>query len=95
MKMKFTERMKRILLAKLSPWDNHTECVAFVTPVEIKYLLSIGCKAERGQSTHYAEQAQKQIAIGDIYPSWFYFIPSTEIKKAVQERFTNQRHKPC
>ena len=91
--MKFSERMKRILFNKLRPWNGYKECVGYITPIKIKYLLSIGCAAERGQSAYYADQAEKQIAVGEGRGSWFYFVPTKELLAMIRERFpTYARH---
>jgi len=88
--MRFNKRQQQILFSKPHPWKNYTKCVAYVTPVEIVYLVSIGCKPEDARTV---ETAKLQIAIGEIYGGWFYFTPTAELLDKMRDRFPLwQRH---
>lgn len=91
--MKFTDRQKRILHAKLKPWREFTQCVGYLTPVEILYLVRIGCKPEANWKV---EQAENQVKIGEIYGTWFYFEPTDEVLAKLREKYPEfKRHGNC
>lgn len=75
---------ERRMLNKLQPWRNYTQCVGYLTPVEIVHLVSIGCQPEADWKV---EEAWRQIAVGEIYGSWFYFVPTRELLAKMRERF--------
>ena len=77
---------ERRMLNKLQPWRNYTQCVGYLTPVEIVHLVNIGCRPEMG-SYWKIDEAKKQIAVGEIYGTWFYFHPTKELLAKLRERF--------
>lgn len=79
-----SERNQRRLFAKLQPWREYTQCVGYLTPTEVVHLVGMGCKPE---ATWKVEQAKRQIEVGEMYGSWFYFTPTRELLAKMRERF--------
>lgn len=72
------------MLKKLKPWRNFTQCVGYLTPVEIVYLVEMGCRPETDWKV---EQAKEQIAVGKSQGCWFYCEPTRELLAKLRERF--------
>ena len=87
--MKFNKRQQDILFKKLKPWNNYKECVGYLIPTEILYLISLGCKSREQWKVDYAEQLIKS---GHMCSTWFYFTPCNEIKQLLLEKFQHKKH---
>ena len=70
-------RNKRILFAKLKPYRNK-EFYGYLTPVEILYLVSIGCEVSNHRSW-WIDYAQEAVTKGRMFTTSFYFTPSKEL----------------
>ncbi len=82
-----SERNKHRLFSKLKPYREYTECVGFLLPTEILYLMDIGCKIYHFASSWKIEEAQRRVKVGEMYATWFYFKPTKELLAEMRERF--------
>lgn len=81
-----SESNQHRLFGKLKPWREYTQCVGYLLPTEILHLVGTGCRPEHS-SDWKIEEAKKQVEVGEMYPTWFYFIPTKELLAKMRERF--------
>jgi hypothetical protein len=71
-----------VALSKISRFSNTQEWCGYLTPSEAVALLDAGGIA----SEHYDQSVRIRKAEGKSKPTWFYFIPSKDIEKALGKR---------
>lgn len=82
--MKFSDKQKYTLLMKLRPWNEYRECVGYLLPIEVLYLVEQGCKPSHNDDWIVAK-AREQVKRGDAFGHWFYFVPNKELLEKMRE----------